>query len=105
MEGSKGNTLTVTHLPFADGTMIFCSVEMEHIRMLELILLFLEAVTGLSVNLSKIVQVETMSNVERLAMAFSCKVNSLPMSYLGLPLGSHFKAGSMWIDIIDRMER
>lgn len=35
MEGSKGNTLTVTHLPFADGTMIFCSVEMEHIRMLE----------------------------------------------------------------------
>ena len=46
-----------------------------------------------------------MSNVERLAMAFSCKVNSLPMSYLGLPLGSHFKAGSMWIDFIDRMER
>ena len=105
MEGSKGNTLTVTHLPFADGTMIFCSVEMEHIRMLELILLFLEAVTGLSVNLSKIVQLEMMSNVERLAMAFGCKVSSLPMAYLGLPLGSHFKAGSMWIDIIDRMER
>ena len=56
-------------------------------------------------DLSKIVQLEMMSNVERLAMAFGCKVSSLPMAYLGLPLGSHFKAGSMWIDIIDRMER
>lgn len=105
MEGSNGNTLIATHLSFADGTIIFCLVEMEHIRMLELIVLFLEAVTGLSVNLSKIVQVETMSNVERFAMAFGCKGSSLPMTYLGLPLGSHFKAGSMWIDIIDRMER
>lgn len=105
MEGSNGNTLIATHHLFADGTIIYCLVEMEHIRMLELILLFLDAVTGLSVNLSKIVQVETMPNVERLAMAFGCKVSSLPMTYLGLPLGSHFKAGSMWIGIIDRMER
>lgn len=73
--------------------------------MILLIVLFLEAVTGLSVNLSKIVQVEMMSNVKRLAMAFGCKVSSLPMTFLGLALGSHFKAGSMWIDIIDRMER
>jgi hypothetical protein len=53
--------------------------------------------TGLRVNLSKLVKVGTVSDVERLAMALGCKVCSSSKTYLGLSLGSHFKVRSMWM--------
>ena len=53
--------------------------------------------TGLRVNLSKLVKVGTVSDVERLAMALACKVCSSSKTYLGLSLGSLFKVRSMWM--------
>lgn len=38
-------------------------------------------------------------------MALGCKVRSLPMTYLGIPLGYDFKVGSMWNGTSERMER
>jgi hypothetical protein len=34
-----------------------------------------------------------------------CRVSSLPMKYLGLPLGALFKAKTIWDDIIEKVER
>ena len=33
------------------------------------------------------------------------KVGCLPMSYLGMPLGAHYKDPSIWNPIIERMEK
>ena len=35
----------------------------------------------------------------------SCQVAELPMTYLGLPLGSSFKSKSEWSGVIEKMER
>ncbi|KAF5477354.1 hypothetical protein F2P56_004003 [Juglans regia] len=34
----------------------------------------------------------------------SLRMSSLPMKYLGLPLGANFKAKSIWIDVIEKIE-
>ena len=44
-------------------------------------------------------------NLNVLARVLCCKVSSLPMIYLGMPLGTHYKDSSIWNPIIERMER
>jgi hypothetical protein len=59
-------------------------------------------VSGLKINLSKseIVPVGDVGDVEGLASILGCGVALLPMKYLGLPLGTHYKASTIWSDII-----
>ncbi len=59
--------------------------------MLGVILMFFKAMTGIKVNLSKseIVPVGLMVDVESIELMLGCKVSSLPMNYLGLPLEAH----------------
>ncbi len=66
-----------------------------------------EASTGLKVNLAKseIVPVGEVENLRVLADILCCRIGSLPMSYLGMPLGSSFKSTSIWNSIIEKMER
>lgn len=44
-------------------------------------------------------------DVENLALILGHKVLSLPMKYLGLPLGISFKPKAIWDEIIENMER
>jgi hypothetical protein len=57
-------------------------------------MLCFEVVLGLKINLAKseLVLVGNVNNVEGLARILGCRVSSLPMKYLGLPLGASFKA-------------
>jgi hypothetical protein len=59
--------------------------------------LFFEAVSGLKINLAKsvLVPVGCVDNVDGLAGILDCGVSSLPLKYLGLPLGASFKAKSI----------
>jgi hypothetical protein len=50
------------------------------------------------------VPIDKVSNVDELASILGCRVSSLPMKYLGLPLGASFKAKSIWDGIIEKME-
>ena len=34
-----------------------------------------------------------------------CRVGSLPMNYLGMPLGTRYKDPSIWKFILEKMER
>jgi len=63
-------------------------------------------VLGLKINLSKseIVPIGDVGDVEVLASILGCRVASLPMKYLGLPLGSAYKASTIWNAIIKKME-
>ncbi|KAF5458832.1 hypothetical protein F2P56_022833, partial [Juglans regia] len=64
------------------------------------------AVSGLSINLvkSELVPVGVVPDVEILATTLGCKITSLPMKYLGLPLGASFKSVRIWNDVIERVE-
>ena len=45
-----------------------------------------------------------VEDVEGLANILGCGVASLPIPYLGLPLGAHYKASNIWTSIIEKME-
>jgi hypothetical protein len=105
--GSRDSeALVVNHLLFADDTLIFCGAQEKQIRHLRCILCF-EAASGLRINLGKseIVPIGEVEDVERLANLLGCRVASLPMTYLGLPLGASYKSTSIWNGVIEKMER
>jgi hypothetical protein len=52
-----------------------------------------------------LVHVGNINNKEVLARILECRVSSLPMKCLGLPLGELFKARSIWDGIIEKIER
>lgn len=53
---------------------------------------------------SELVLVGNVIKVEGLANILGCRVSSLPMKYLGLPLGASFKDKSIWDNIIEKIE-
>ena len=84
--------LHISHLLFADDTILFCDASREQLLYIRMVLIFFEAITGLRVNVSKseLVPVGEVGNLGALARILCCKVGRLPMSYLGMPLGAHF---------------
>ena len=46
-----------------------------------------------------------MENVEEVALEFGCKVNKLPSTYLGLPLGARFKEVATWDGVEERLRK
>jgi hypothetical protein len=99
--------MKVSHLLFADDTLIFCEADPAHLFHLRSILIWFEATSGLRINLDKseLVQVGEVPCLEALADILGCKTSKLPMKYLGLPLGAKFKSKAIWNPIIEKMER
>uniref|UniRef100_A0A2N9I2D6 Reverse transcriptase domain-containing protein n=1 Tax=Fagus sylvatica TaxID=28930 RepID=A0A2N9I2D6_FAGSY len=94
----------------AYGKMIRCCFVMlipTKIEQLGWVLLWFEAFSGLRINLGKseMVPVGEVPNMEELAGILGCNQVSLPMKYLGLPLGAKFKESTIWNPIIEKMER
>jgi hypothetical protein len=99
--------LNISHLLFADDTLIFCGAIPHHLRILRVLLLCFEVVSGLKVNMAKsaLIPVGNVVNVEDLADILGCGVSSLPLQYLGMPLGASFKAKPIWNGVVEKIER
>jgi len=52
-----------------------------------------------------LVSIGEVDDVESLAHILGCRIGSLPMTYLGLPLGASFKSLSIWNRVIEKVER
>ncbi|RVX19454.1 LINE-1 reverse transcriptase-like [Vitis vinifera] len=98
IEGDRRHNLKISHLFFADDTIVFCEANKEHLTYLSWILLWFEAASGLRINLDKseIIPVGVVEEIEEMAVELGCRVGSLPSHYLGLPLGAPNKATSVW---------
>jgi len=101
------DALVVNHLLFADDMLIFYGAQEKQIRHLRCIFLCFDVALGLRINLEKleIVPIGEKEDVEGLTQLLECRVASLPMTYLGLPLGASYKAVSIWNGVIEKMER
>jgi hypothetical protein len=99
--------LSISHLLFADDTLVFCDADEEQLRNLRCLFFCFEAASGLRINLSKseIVPIGEVPDIGRLASIFDCKVVGLHMKYLGLPLGAYCKSPIIWNDMLEIMER
>ena len=103
LSGSKiavrdGPVSVISHLLYADDTLLFCGANKDQLMYLSWILMWFEALSGLRINLDKseILPVGSVDNVQKLAVELGCGFGSLPSSYLGLPLGASHKALGVW---------
>jgi hypothetical protein len=106
--GSRDQTrVVVSHLLFADDTLVFCGADESQIRNIGALLVCFEAVSGLKINLPKsaLIPVGSVVDVDHLAELLGCDTSSLPLKYLGLQLGASFKLKSMWAELVDLMSR
>ena len=103
---TKGG-LHISHLIFANDTILFCDATKEQLLYNRMVMIFFEAITSLKVNgcKSEIVVAGEVGSLNALANVLGCKIGRLPMNYLGIPLGAHFKDSSIWNPIIKKMEK
>ena len=91
--------VVVSHLQFADDTLILGEKSWANIRAMRAILLLFEALSGLKVNFSKSQLVGVNIHVPWLteaAMVLNCKVGSILFVYLGLPIGGNPRRLAFW---------
>ena len=71
-----------------------------------MILIWFEAVSGLKINLGKseLVPVGMVYTFDLLLNVLGCKQDTLPMKYMGFPLGAKFKDKTIWNPILEKIE-
>ena len=79
----------ISHLQYADDTIILMELNENSLTNLKFLLLCFEALSGLKINFSKSEVVVTgVSDLEaqRVAHLLNCSLGSFPLKYLGLPI-------------------
>ena len=105
--GRDGGELVISHLLYANDTVLFCKANSQQLMYLGSTLMWFEAFSGLKINLSKseIIPVGRVDNVELLASELGYGVGSLPTTYLGLPLGAPHRAMGVLDSIEERFRK
>jgi hypothetical protein len=82
----------------------FCRANPGHFHYLRCLFICFEAVLGLKISLAKsdLVPVGNVNNVEGLTRILGCRVSSLPLKYLGLPLGAPLRPGLYGMALLRR---
>ena len=103
----NSTSIRVSHLLFANDTILFSDASREQILSIRLVLSCFQVFTGLKVNVGKseIVFIREVRNIQSLANILQCRVGSLPMIYSDMPLGTLYKTASIWNPILERMEK
>ncbi|RVW72345.1 putative mitochondrial protein [Vitis vinifera] len=79
--GRGGEGVVVSHLLFADDTLVFCDASKEHVEVLSWVFMWFEAISGLKINLHK------------------SEADSR------LPLGAAFKSSRVWDVVEERFQK
>ncbi|XP_026416456.1 uncharacterized protein LOC113311876 [Papaver somniferum] len=97
------NGTKVTHLQFAEDTLVFMDASVDQIQPLKHIFLVFQYASGLPTNFFKcrVFGVGEVSNINELAEVFGCTSESLPAIYLGMPLGDNSRSAVKWERIIE----
>ena len=107
VRGRGGEGVKISHLIFADDTLIFCKTSEDQITFLSWLLMWFEAISGLKVNLDKseLFPMGNVENMEELAFELGCKVGRLPSTYLVMSLGAPFKSVAIWDEVEERFHK
>jgi len=88
----RNDPVVVSHLQFADDTLILGEKSWANIRAMRAVLIIFQELSGLKVNFSKSLLVGVNvpgSWLVEAAMVLNCKVRTIPFMYLGLPIGGN----------------
>ncbi|XVF78589.1 hypothetical protein PTKIN_Ptkin14bG0146400 [Pterospermum kingtungense] len=103
-----GFKVVVTHLQFADYTLIFCDEEASQICNVKRFLQCFQVISGLKINFNKSRLVGSgvdRSALEEKAASIGYEVGELPINYLGLSLRVKANSVAIWDPIIDKFEK
>lgn len=98
----------LTHLQFANDTIIFAAQDMEALTNIKKILILFELTSGLQINFhkSELLGINTSQFwLQEAAAKLHCKVGSFPIVYLGLPIGGTISRISLWDPLIEKMKK
>ncbi|KAK3206429.1 hypothetical protein Dsin_020475 [Dipteronia sinensis] len=99
----------ISHLQFADDTILFIKPRMDYLMNAKRLLRCFELVSGLKINFhkSRVARVGIVKAEEsaRWATTFKCKTTSLPITYLGFPLRGKPGSKMFWNSLVDRIEK
>jgi len=99
-------TTVVSHLQFADDTLIIAEKSWANVRAMCAILMLFEEISGLKVNFTKsqLYAINVQSSwLNEAALVLNCKVGNLPFVYLGLLIGGDVRRLSFWEPLITRL--
>ena len=102
-----GGGLCIFHLLFTHDTILFCDSVAKQILHIRMLLLCFQAMTSLRVNMSKskLVPIWEVAGEHALADILGCEVGSIPIPYLGMPLGASYKSISIWNPVLEKIEQ
>lgn len=107
-----GPTLTdgkrVTHLQYADDTIIMLKPNIESVELLKRALLAFEKMSGLKINYAKsdILPINlSQSEAGSLADVIGCKIGDPPLTYWGIPIHWRKPGRSVWNDLIQKLQK
>ncbi|XP_028055425.1 uncharacterized protein LOC114259593 [Camellia sinensis] len=86
------NEVLLSHLQFADKSILFCEADMDEVVIVKRLLRCFEVLSGFRINYHKSVVCGIGVNdvfLHAFAKLLNCKVQSLPLKFLGLPLGAN----------------
>ncbi|GKC04705.1 reverse transcriptase domain, reverse transcriptase zinc-binding domain protein [Tanacetum coccineum] len=102
------NNITVSHLQYADDTILFGEWSKENAKSLMCILKCFEEVSGLRVNFkkSKIYGIR-VNEGEMMDMArwMGCNIGEFPFTYLVLPIGENMRHVNAWIHVVEKFKK
>ena len=99
------NEVRLTHLQFADDTLIIGEKTWLNVRSMQAVLLLFEEISGLKVNFHK--SMLTGVNVSdswlsEAALVLNCRKGTIPFVYLGLPIGGDSRKLSFWKPVLEQ---
>lgn len=96
----------MTHLQFADDTLIVCKKTKRNIWAIKAMLQLFEVASRLKVNFhkSQLVDVNVHNAwIQEAAVRLNCKVGCIPFKYLELPVGANPKRLSTWVPVVEKV--
>jgi hypothetical protein len=94
-------------LLYADDVLIFLQAEEQQLRLLKMIFLLFQRLSGLKLNLQKsmlLVTADRFNLVYELATIMQCQASKFPILHLGLPLSDKMLSKEAYNNILNREE-
>ncbi|EOY13274.1 Uncharacterized protein TCM_031793 [Theobroma cacao] len=101
------NDLLISHLQFADDTMVFCRPKVENLSIAKRVLRCFQLISGLKINFNKsrVIGIGVDNQTWRRGVEnIDCRIGEIPFVYLELPIGAKQNSVRMWNPIIEKFE-
>ena len=101
------NQVVVSHLQFADDTLLLGNKSWANVWALRAALIIFESMSGLKVNFNKSLLVRiniSDSWLNEATVVLSCKVGKIPFMYLGLPIHGNLRRLTFWDPIVNHIK-